>query len=180
MGSEYKFNPDDMNFNELENGFRVRFWRTFSYIFAALFVAVILNLLFLVFFDSPKERMVRNENEELKRQYAVLQERKSMVDTVFSEISEADEKIFRMIFETEPTDAGINENSVLSYAALKSLSDKQIVTFTAERLDSVMTKTRNEQLDYDILRIRSEDKADMLTYLPAIQPVENKDLTRTA
>lgn len=169
-----------MNFNELDNRFRVRFWRVVSYIFAALFLAVILNVLFLVLFDSPRERMVRNENEELKRQYLILQERKSTVDTVFSEIDKTDENIFRLIFETEPAVTDLQDNTTRSYAALKTLSDNQIVSFTANRLDSVLTKTRHEQFDYDILRIKSEDKAEMLIHIPAIQPVENRDLTRTA
>lgn len=169
-----------MNFNELDNRFRVRFWRVVSYVFAALFLAVILNVLFLVMFDSPRERMVRNENAELQRQYKVLQERKATVDTVFKEIDRTDENIFRLIFETEPAVTDLEDNRSRSYASLKALSDKQIVMFTATRLDSVLTKTRNEQLDYDILRIKSEDKSEMLTYIPAIQPVENRDLTRTA
>jgi murein DD-endopeptidase MepM/ murein hydrolase activator NlpD len=180
VASQYKFNPEEMNFNELDNRFRVRFWRVVSYIIAALFLAVILNVLFVVLFDSPRERMVKNENEELKRQYMILQERKATVDTVFSEIDKTDENIFRLIFETEPAVADLDDNRTRSYAALKTLSDKQIVTFTAARLDSVLTKTRYEQLDYDILRIKSEDKAEMLIHIPAIQPVENQDLTRTA
>jgi len=180
VASQYKFNPEKMNFNELDNRFRVRFWRVLSYVFAALFLAVILNVLFLVLFDSPREKMVRNENEELKRQYMILQERKATVDTVFREIDKTDENIFRLIFETEPSVADLEENRTRSYETLKTLTDKQVVTFTAARLDSVMTKTRQEQLDYDILRIRSGDKAEMLIHIPAIQPVENRDLSRTA
>ena len=50
----------------------------------------------------------------------------------------------------------------------------------ANKLDSLLKKTHYERLDYDMLRIRSEDKAEMLKYVPAIQPLENRDLTRTA
>jgi murein DD-endopeptidase MepM/ murein hydrolase activator NlpD len=180
VASKYKFNPEKMNFSELDNRLRVRFWRVLSYIFAALFLAVILNVLFLVLFDSPREKMVRNENEELKRQYMILQERKATVDTVFREIDRTDENIFRLIFETEPAMGEVEAMQTRSYEALKTLTDKQVVTFTAARLDSVLDRTRQEQIDYDILRIRSVDKADMLLHIPAIQPVENKDLSRTA
>ena len=109
MASQYKYNPEDLNFDKLDNRFRVRFWRIISYVFAALFIALILNIFFLVFFDSPRERMVRSENEELKQQYQVLQERKAMVDTVFNEIKQADENIFRMVFETEPAHPTIDD-----------------------------------------------------------------------
>jgi murein DD-endopeptidase MepM/ murein hydrolase activator NlpD len=180
VNSQYKFNPEDLNFNKLDNRFRVRFWRFISYIFAALFTAFILNILYIVLFDSPSERMVRNENEELMKQYQVLQERKAMVDTVFNEIKRADENIFRLIFETEPARSNIEESGFIPYEHLKDFSDRQIVMFSAFRLDSLLKKTRYEKLDYDILRIKSGDKAEMLKYVPAIQPIENKDLTRTA
>lgn len=180
MKSKYKFNPDDMNFRELENNFRVRFWRVLSYIFATLFTALVLNVLFIVLFDSPKERMVRSENEELQRQYQILQDRKATVDTVFKDINRTDENIFRLIFETEPSESNVADNEFVPYSELKIHTDKEIVLATAIRLDSLLDKTREEQLDYDILRIRSEDKADMLPNIPAIQPIENEDLTRTA
>jgi murein DD-endopeptidase MepM/ murein hydrolase activator NlpD len=178
--SQYKFNPEDMNFDQLDNGFRVRFWRVIAYIFAGLFTAVILNIVFIALFDSPRERMVRNENEELIRQYQILQDRKAMVDTVFEEINKTDDNIFRLIFETEPAESNVGDFQIIQYAELEQYSDEQIVMSTAIKLDSLLFKTKNEDLDYDILRIKSEDKSEMLPYLPSIQPIENEDLTRTA
>lgn len=180
VNSKYKFDPDKINFDKLENSFRVRLWRILSYVFAAVFIAFLLNIVFIALFDSPRERMVRSENEELERQYQLLQERKATVDTVFREIRETDENIFRLVFETEPAKPNITAASMTPYAHLKVLTDRQIVMLNAGRLDSLLNKIRRERLDYDILRIRSEDKAEMLYHVPAIQPIENEDLTRTA
>lgn len=169
-----------MNFNRLDNRFGVRFRRVMIYVFAALFIAFVLNILFIILFDSPKERMVRSENKELKRQYEVLQERKATVDTVFKEINQTDENIFRLIFETEPAPSNVSTFSSIPYEEMKALTDREVVMFTANRIDSLLDKTRDEQMDYDILRIKSEGKAEMLPHIPAIQPIENQDLTRTA
>lgn len=124
--------------------------------------------------------MMRSENEELMRQYQILLERKETVDTVFQEIQQTDKNIFRLIFETEPSISNISNQQTFTYAELKSYSDRDIVMKTAVKLDSMLHKIKDEQLDYDILRIKSEDKAENLTHLPAIQPIENKDLSRTA
>ena len=169
-----------MNFNRLDNRFGVRFRRVMIYVFAALFIAFVLNILFIILFGSPKERMVRSENRELKRQYEVLQERKATVDTVFKEINQTDENIFRLIFETEPAPSNVSTFSSIPYEEMKTLTDREVVMFTANRIDSLLDKTRDEQMDYDILRIKSEGKAEMLPHIPAIQPIENQDLTRTA
>ncbi len=169
-----------MNFNRLDNRFGVRFRRVMIYVFAALFIAFVLNILFIILFDSPKERMVRSENKEMQRQYEVLQERKATVDTVFKEINQTDENIFRLIFETEPAPSNVSTFSSIPYEEMKTLTDREVVMFTANRIDSLLDKTRDEQMDYDILRIKSEGKAEMLPHIPAIQPIENQDLTRTA
>lgn len=180
MKSEYKYNPDNIKFDQLENSFRVKFWRVIAFIFAGIFIAFILNVLYVTFFNTPKERMVRTENNELIQQYNILQNRKATVDTVFEEISEKDENIFRLIFETEPVQSNLGDFQTIPYDQLKIMTDRDIVFNTASRLDSMLEKTKKEELDYDILRIKSEDKADLLQHVPAIQPIENKDLTRTA
>ncbi len=178
--SQYKFNPDNVNFDKVDNSFRTRFWRIVIYIFAALVFALILNTVYILLFDSPKERQVRRENEELENQYKILQDRKATVDTVMEEIARTDENIYRLIFETEPAEKNELTSTTDPYMKLKKLSDRDIVFSNAGRLDSMLEKSQQEKLDYDILRIKSEDKEAMLQQIPAIQPLENSDLTRTA
>jgi murein DD-endopeptidase MepM/ murein hydrolase activator NlpD len=178
--SQYKFNPDDINFDKMDDSFRTRFWRVLIYVFGALVLALLINFIYILFFDSPRERQVRRENEELRRQYTILQDRKATVDTVLSEITRTDENIYRLIFETEPADKNAVRNTIDPYMELKILSDRQIVYSNAGRLDSMLEKSAQEKLDYDILRIKSEDKSEMLHYIPAVQPLENSDLNRTA
>ena len=178
--AQYKFNPENLNYNKLDNGLRIKFWRILSYIFATFFVAFVLNLLFILLFDSPRERLLRKENEELLEQYQLLLERKAIVDTVFNEINQTDEKIFKLIFETEQSRSSIDELSSIRFASLDAYSDQYIVTQTAIKLDSMLGKSRKEERDYDYLRIKAKDKIEMLSHIPAIQPIENTNLTRTA
>lgn len=178
--SQFKYNPDDINFDKMDDSFRTRFWRVVIYTFGALVLALLINFVYILLFDSPKERQVRRENEELSRQYKILEERKATVDTVLSEITRTDENIYRLIFETEPTEKNAVPNTIDPYLELKTQTDRQVVFSNSERLDSMLEKSTQEKLDYDIMRIKSEDKAEMLHFIPAIQPLENSDLTRTA
>ena len=43
--SQYKFNPDDVNFDKLDDSFRTRFWRVVIYICGALVMALLTLLL---------------------------------------------------------------------------------------------------------------------------------------
>jgi murein DD-endopeptidase MepM/ murein hydrolase activator NlpD len=176
----YRFDPENMNFDRVPENLGTRIRKGIIYVTGALVMALILNVVYNIFFDSPRERQVRRENEELMRQYAILQERKSTVDTVLKEIMLTDENIYKLIFETEPVEKNTLDVRSTPYEQLKLVPDRTIVFGTASKLDSLLEKSRQDKLSYDILRIKSEDKAAVLRHIPAIQPIENKDLTRTA
>ncbi|MFZ5942359.1 MAG: peptidoglycan DD-metalloendopeptidase family protein [Bacteroidota bacterium] len=178
--SKYRFIPEELSYRKMHEGKGARFWRTAAYVAAIIVVGFLLNFFYSLFFDSPRERQIRRENQELQRQYDILKERKQVVDTVIQEVRRTDENIYRLIFETEPVDKGLDENQTDPYQALKKLTDQEIVGRSAADLDSVFASISASAQTYNVLMIKSESRAEMLSCLPAIQPIDNPDLTRTA
>lgn len=178
--SQFKFNPEDLHYDKLDSSLNARIWRIVIYVAAILVIAVVLNVLYSLFFDTPRERQIRRENEMLMEQYQLLSERKRIVDTVMQEVEEIDKNIYRVIFETEPVDPGFSTTSENTYQNLLETPDRKIVQTTAFRLDSLMQRDHATASLYDMLMIRGGNRADMLTSIPAIQPIENSDLTLIA
>jgi murein DD-endopeptidase MepM/ murein hydrolase activator NlpD len=88
--------------------------------------------------------------------------------------------VSEVIFETEPVGMDSNLSTELTFQNLLRASNEEIVLGSAQKLDSLI---RNDSLTaslYDKLIIRGENKAEMLPYFPAIQPIENRDLTLIA
>jgi len=178
--SQFKFNPEDLNFNRLDDSLGARIWRIVIYVAAIVVVAVLLNVIYSLFFDTPRERQIRRENELLLEQYESLSERKQVVDTVMQEVERIDKDIYRVIFDTEPVSPGASEDVALTYKRLLQTSDEKIVSLTAHRLDSLIVRDQRSASDYDVLLIRGSNRVEMLPVIPAIQPIENKDLTLVA
>ena len=178
--SQFKFNPEDLNFNKLDNSLGTRIWRIVIYVAAVLVIAILLNVVYSLFFDTPRERQIRRENEMLQDQYEQLSQRKLMVDTVMQEVERIDRDIYRVIFETEPVEPEEQLVSGLSYQKLWQLRDKDVVHTSAHKLDSLILHVRESQPDYDRLLIKGENRLEMLPSIPAIQPIENRDLTLVA
>ena len=178
--SQFKFNPEDLNYDRLDDSLNARIWRIVIYVAAVVVIAVLLNVVYSLFFDTPRERQIRNENIMLLEQYEELSERKHDVDTVMQEIQRIDRDIYRVIFETEPVGMDSNPSTGLSFQNLLRTSNEEIVTRSAEKLDSLIKRDRLTSSLYDMLIIRGENKAEMLPYFPAIQPIENLDLTLIA
>ncbi len=178
--SQYKFNPEDLNFNKLDDSLKARVWRIVIYVAAVLVIAILLNVIYSLFFDTPRERQIRRENEILLEQYELLSERKNVVDTVMHEVQRIDKDIYRVIFETEPVVPGISPTNELAFQTLLRTSDEEIVLESAKQLDSMISHDEETTSMYDVLMIRGENRSEMLLAIPAIQPIENKDLTLIA
>lgn len=178
--SHFKFNPEDLNYNKLDDSLKARIWRIVAYVAAVIVIAVMLNVVYSLFFDTPKERQIRRENEMLLKEYQTLSERKQMVDTVMQEVKRIDKDIYRLIFDTEPLEAEENQATGLTYQNLWKESDEEIVTMSAHKLDSMMGHVDRSEPMYDVLMIKGDNREEMLPAIPAIQPIENRDLTLVA
>jgi murein DD-endopeptidase MepM/ murein hydrolase activator NlpD len=178
--SQFKFNPEDLNYDKLNDSPGARIWRIVIYVAAIVVIAVLLNVVYSLFLDTPRERQIRRENELLLDQYETLNERKQIVDTVMQEVKRIDKDIYRVIFDTEPMSPRADEDIATTYKALLKTPDEEIVTHTASRLNSMIDWNKQTTSIYDALRIKGSNRAEMLPTIPAIQPIENKDLTLIA
>lgn len=178
--SQFKFNPDDLNYDKLDNSLGARIWRVVIYAAAILVLAILLNVVYSLFFDTPRERQIRRENELLMEQYEELSKRKRVVDTVMNEVQQIDKDIYRIIFEAEPVEQLHGQANRLTYHNLAGRSNEDIVTYTAIRLDSIIAHNSETASNYDVLMIKGENRSEMLTSIPGIQPIENRDLTLIA
>ena len=178
--SQFKFNPEDLNYNKLDDSLSARIWRIVIYVAAIVVIAVLLNVVYSLFFDTPRERQIRRENETLLKEYETLSERKKTVDTVMQEVEQIDRDIYRVIFETEPVQHDMGQASGLTYQNLLLAQDEDIVNASARKLDSMIRHFNETESAYDMLMIKGENRSEMLPAIPAIQPIENHDLTLIA
>ncbi len=178
--SQYKFNPEDLNYDQLDNSLKARIWRIVIYMAAVMVLAIFLNVVYSLFFDTPRERQIRHENELMLEQYELLSKRKGVVDTLMHEVQRIDKDIYRVIFETEPVSPRMNPNNELTFHNMLRISDEEIVTGAANKLDSMINRDNATASMYDVLLIKGENKTEMLPAIPAIQPIRNPDLTLIA
>jgi hypothetical protein len=178
--SQFKFNPENLDYNKVDDSLGARVWRVVIYVTAILVIAILLNVVYSLFFDTRRERQIRNENVLLQQQYDALHERKRRVDTVMQEIQQIDRDIYRVIFETEPVEPEEFPGSGVTYQNLLRTSSEEIVYYTARKSDSMINRDHQTAYLYDVLMIKGENRSEMLSFIPAIQPIDNEDLTLIA
>jgi len=180
---KYKFNPDSLSYVRIKKSFGQRLLVILSYLFVLLTAAVILNLLYSGFFNTPKEKRLIRENNQLLFQYELINEKIANLENVLSDIENRDDNIYRTIFNAEPIPRSIRDagfGGVNRYEYLDGFNNSDVVVETAKKLDKITKAVYVQSKSYDEIIGLAMNREDQLACLPAIQPISNKDLTRTA
>ena len=181
--SKYKFNPESLSFDKVKLGFRAVLLRGLAYLVGSLLIAIVYYMIFAIFFDSPKEKALLREIDQLTLQYDLIHREMNDLGKVITHLQETDDNLYRTIFEAEPIPSTLREGGeggVNRYKELEGYNNSSIVIETTKRLDKIRKQIYLQSKSFDELIDLSKRKEDMLKAIPAILPISNKDLKRTA
>jgi murein DD-endopeptidase MepM/ murein hydrolase activator NlpD len=150
------------------------------YFVGSILLAVGYYIVWTVFFYTPEERGLLRENKMLAKQYDALNERFDQLETVLNDISQRDNQIYRTIFQADPLPySGGGIGGVDRYLELETFSNKNLVIMTDKHLRSLVERVHVQSVSLDTLLSVAKRKESECRHLPAIQPIRNKDLSRT-
>ena len=181
--TKYKFNPDSLSFDKIRLGLGELLLRSLAYFTGSVIIAVIYWVIFAAFFDSPKEKALEREVQQLTIQYDLINREMGNVENVLDDLQKTDDNLYRTIFEAEPIPATLRDGGVGGvnrYKSLEGYRNSNLVIETAIRLDKIRKKVYVQSKSFDDLIILSRNKEEMLRSVPAIIPISGKDLTRIA
>jgi murein DD-endopeptidase MepM/ murein hydrolase activator NlpD len=181
--TNYRFNPETLSYDKIERNIKSLVKRLFGYLSTSIVLAVIISMVSLQFFDSPKLRRMKRENERLLTQYTLMNKDLDNMSKVLKDIQYRDDNIYRVIFEAEPIPASVRKagfGGVNRYSQLESMGNADLVISTARKLDVLTKQIYIQSKSYDDVMNMALNKEKMLASLPSIMPVSNKDLKRTA
>jgi murein DD-endopeptidase MepM/ murein hydrolase activator NlpD len=181
--AKYKFNSESLSFDKVSHNLSAILLRSLAYFVGSVLIAIFYGLLYAIFFDSPKEKALLREIDQLSIQYEMMNKDMDNVEKVISQLEQTDENLYRTIFEAEPIPTSLREGGtggVNRYKELEGFNNSRIVLETAKRLDKIRKKVYIQSRSFDDLIKMAKEKEEMLACFPAIMPISNTDLTRTA
>jgi len=156
-----------------------------GFLTVALMIAIGILLVFNRYFESPKEIVLRKENEELKLHYDILDREMTDVQYMLENLKERDDNVYRLIFEADPIPnsirtAGTGGSNKYKDLLNKDLIQEDLIIDDFNRLDKLKRQMYIQTKSYDEIIDLALHKEEMLAAIPAIQPINNKELTRLA
>lgn len=158
--------------------------------FAILFISsvvlcsfLLITVIFNTALETPKEKVLKRELANMKFQYDLLNKKVAHAEAVLANIEERDNNIYRLYFEANPIPeeqrkAGFG--GVNRYEALYNYENSDLIIETTKRLEILQKQLVVQSKSLDEIAKLAEDKEKFLASIPAIQPVNNEDLTRMA
>ncbi len=180
---KYKFNPVTLSYERVGISIKEKFAKISAYLASCLAMALIIVVVFLNMYETPKAKALKRENKRLLSQYELMSKDLGKIDKVLAELEQRDDNIYRVIFEAEPIPSSIRKagfGGVNKYSELEVLNNSELVIETAKKLDMIAKEAYIQSKSYDEVLELALNKEKMLACIPAIQPVANKNLKRTA
>jgi len=181
--SKYKFNHETLSFIKVNHTLKDKIVRGLTYLMGTIVITIVYYSIYTSFFDTPKERGLRGEKDELLFQFDILNGKYNQIEAVLKDIQQRDENIYRTIFEAEPIPLSIRTagfGGADRYSELEGLSNSDIVIESYKKLDKLSNEVYVQTRSFDEIIALAKNKELMTKSIPTIQPISNKDLTRVA
>jgi len=179
--SKYQFNKKSLQFEKVPITLKTRLLRMLSIVAAGSVFAAVVLLLAYNFLDSPKEKMLKRENENLLMVIEDYNEKLEQIDVVVADMADRDDNIYRVILEADPVPTAYRKAGYGGsdrYSKLQGYKSSDVLTATAKKLDKITSQLVIQSRSFDEVYKMALNKEEMLACIPAIQPVSNKDLKR--
>lgn len=178
----YRYNPTTESYERVypTRSERIRAWIKYLLEGIAVGSAILISLYICI--DLPKEKALRKENEDLRREINVINQRLNTAINVMDNLAERDNNFYRVIMQINPLTARQRYAGLepLSATDFKDSSDKDKLAELTRKLNLLERQVFVQSQSFDRLAEAISQNSDRLSHIPAIQPVSQEDMTQMA
>lgn len=180
---KYYYNTHTLRYEKLEVPLRVRLLQLIGFIAASIVTGLIIFAITFRYIDSPKEKYLRQQNEDLVANYSVFMERLKQLELKMDEIENRDNTVYRSIFEAKPVPDSARVKDIEQkneVKLVKSMGESDLVKSIADQLNNIALRSAYQMKSFDEIANLVKNKEKLIAATPSIQPVSNKNLNRIA
>lgn len=182
---KYYYDSENLAYRKIKTKRRTKFGYVALFLIAAAIFGVLSFVILLntPYFETPKDRLQAREIENLKLTYALLNKKMDEIDVVLESVSERDNNIYRVYFNTSPIPDAQRKagfGGVNRYKELEGFNNSELVINTSKRVDIISKELAIQSKSLDEILKLAKEKSALLEAIPAIQPVRNENLRAVA
>lgn len=180
---KYHYNPETLSYSKIQKKKGSVIWMSILFILAFMITGVIGFVVLINFLESPKEKAMKRELENMKLNYELLAKRAEEHVNRLEELETRDNTIYRQFFEASPISNEVRKSGfggVNRYKSLDGFENSRMIKNLTKDMDVLSKRIVIQSKSLDEIVKMAENKEEMLASIPAIQPVKKEELTRMA
>lgn len=180
---KYFYNPDTCTYERVKPTLTDISLSIFLFLGLSLVMSIVLTAFYSSYYTGEKEQALKEENQELLEHFNILNKEVTELQTALKSLQQRDDNIYRVIFEAEPIPTSIRtagSGGTEKYKELlrKGLKKEKLILEARSKIDQMKKSMYVQTKSYDDIAKLIKNKSEMMSCMPAIQPVANKGLTR--
>lgn len=179
----YQFNRHTLKYERVDHTFKYYLKKFSRLMILSLLIGVIFFIIFIFTIKSPNEKRLIEENNRIATQYEILSHRMDEASEILTIIGERDNNFYRVMLEADSIPGILrrgNYRNTARYDKWDGLKTATVVKETSQKMDEIDRMLYVQSNSFDELVNLAKNNEDKLQHIPAIQPILNKDLKRTA
>jgi len=180
---KYTYDSKTLSYKKISRNWKVRLKEISLFALVSSAFGLVFYLLADLWFESPKERRMKQELDNMVIQYDLMNGKLNQLADVLGDIEKRDDEIYRTIFEAGPIPKELRTagfGGANRYKNLEGFNNSELLIDTRKKLDKIANRAYVQSKSFDDVVEMAREKEQMLASIPAIQPVANKDLKRMA
>lgn len=182
---KYYYDPETLSYKRIKSRKRTKVRNIGLFLLSSLvFGAVVMFLMVNTrFFYTPRELTLQREVKQYETYFQILNKKMQQMEEVLANIQDRDNNIYRLYFEAAPIADEQRKSGfggVNRYEHLEKYNNSDLLINTTKRLEILQKQLVVQSKSLDEITYLAREKEKLLAAIPAIQPIQNKDLTRMA
>lgn len=182
---KYYYDPDTLSYRKIEPK-KSRKYRNIALFVIASALFGFMGLMLLLntnLLNTPRELALQREVNNFELRFELLNRKMDQMEQVLANIEDRDNNIYRLYFEANPIPeeqrrAGFG--GVNRYKDLEGFNNSDMIIATTRRMEIIQKEMVIQSKSLDEITKLAAEKEELLAAIPAIQPINNDNLTRMA
>ena len=179
---QFHYNPETCNYEPVQVSLWQRAKKVGMYVLFALALAAGTIYTLSFYYPTPKEAELTTNIDDLELRWTVLQAELEAVNSIVESLWTRDEELRRILeldsLPLEIRTAGTGGSQDFADLNARVQFFDELINNAYRNLARVRAKMQVQQASYDTLLLYAIERDNFWASIPAIQPVENKDLRR--
>jgi murein DD-endopeptidase MepM/ murein hydrolase activator NlpD len=180
---KYRYNSESLTYEKIRPKVKDYVIKYSVYGAFGIIVSFVSIAIFNAFFENPKVKSLQQELQFSEQQLSDVKAKLDTLEVLAMDLQDKDDDIYRNIFGANPYPAHLRSSGVGGsdrYRDLRGYHSSDQIIETRQRISKLERQLTAQSKSLEELYELAKRKNEMLSSIPAIQPVNNKDLTRIA